>query len=162
MKKTLCVLVVASLAACGSEAPEETSDEYAAETAVTGKDDALFDQIIFGEFVNPMPEPGTFTTLQLTEVLRSELPAPHFEGRYSLTEDLGGGETRTSEGAFNVFRFDGEDWIRFQDDDGSQGSSEDKYSWSADEGSLIFQGVSSGTKLENSASYRSLYGSVGR
>ena len=138
MRRVLPILFVGVAAtACGDDTNTDEAEEAAA-TEVGGKSDSLFAQIVFGQFENPSAETGEFVSMELTDVPRSELPAAHFEGRYTLSEMSADGE-RSSEGAFNVYRYDGTDWIRFVGDDSKPGTSQEKYAWSSEGDTMTFR-----------------------
>lgn len=141
MRKTLTILLFGCLTtACGGETGDDGAEEAAA-TAVSGKSDSLAELIVFGKFQNASPKSGTFASLELIEVAKSELPAAHYEGRYVLEETRGDGAQR-SEGAFNVYRYAGTDWIRFEDDErGTRATSSEKYAWSVEDDMMRLEGV---------------------
>ena len=139
MTARLTALSVAFALACGNSA---TGSEADAEIEVVGKEDSYRAELVLGEFRNAAgaPRTGEFESLVLTEVDVSELPAVHFEGAFELVEQTESGQ-RTSTGHFNVYRYAGENWIRFLDSAADDYVTEhEKYSWTVNDGQLVLQG----------------------
>lgn len=146
MRKTIPFLILAlsAFTACGDT--NDNGDEEAAATQVSGKSDSLFDEIVFGSYENPDSEPGELASLELIRADKSELTEAHYEGLFTLTEHTRDG-MKTAEGEFNVYRFRGENWIRFVKDDGKFATASEKFAWSV-EGDVMRMETTVGTQFK--------------
>lgn len=140
MYRVASILLLGLAIACGTtEAP---ADESLAENTATGKEDSLFQELVFGSYAN-MALDGEIVSLQLIDTDVDDLPGAHYEGRYNLTERGYDGTVRSSSGFFNVYRYAGERWVRFLDEaSGEFETLHAKYSWSYEGDSLLIQGLS--------------------
>src|SRR5688500_4441544 len=103
----LAMLTFGCIAGCATDAD---SHEDAELDDVDGKGDGYGYEIRFGSYTNDSLYDGEIATLELTEARPSELPASHFEGRFSLTEKNGTASNESS-GFFNVYNHRGDLFI---------------------------------------------------
>lgn len=134
------ILLLGLAIACGTtEAPQ---DESLAENTATGKEDSLFQELVFGNYANIAANPGEIVSLEIIDTPVDDLPGAHYEGRYNLTELSRDGATRTTSGFFNVYRYAGQRWVRFLDEASDEYETvHAKYSWSYVGESLRVEGV---------------------
>lgn len=140
MYRVASILLLGLAIACGTTVAPQ--DESLAENTATGKEDSLFQELVFGSYANADATPGEIVSLELIDTEVDDLPGAHYEGRYTLTELDRDGAERSTSGFFNVYRYAGERWVRFLDEaSGEYETIHAKYSWSYAGDSLSIQGV---------------------